>query len=49
MLSSIRVPLSEFSGVDLNNVPSVALVFDETDRGSIFVTDLEFLKTKAEP
>jgi hypothetical protein len=49
ILSSIRVPLSKFSGVDLNDIRSVALVFDQTDRGSIFVTDLEFLKTKAEP
>jgi len=49
VLSSIRVPLSEFSGIDLSNVQSVALVFDQTDRGSIFVTDLEFLKAKAGP
>ena len=36
-------PLSAFAGVDLNDVRSVALVFDATDRGAIFVTDLELL------
>jgi hypothetical protein len=45
VLSSIRVPLSEFSGVDLSNVQSVALVFDQTGRGSILMSDLELLKT----
>jgi len=44
ILSSIRIPLSEFSGVDVSDIRSVALVFDQTERGSIFVTDLEFLK-----
>jgi heat shock protein HslJ len=48
VLSSIRVPLSEFSGIDLSNVQSVALVFDQTDRGAIFMTDLEFLKARPE-
>jgi hypothetical protein len=44
ILSSIRVPLSAFTGVDLNDVRSVALVFDATDRGAIFVADLELLR-----
>ncbi len=46
ILNSIRVPLSEFSGVDLSDIRSVALVFNQTDHGSIFVTDLEFLKAE---
>jgi len=44
ILSSIRIPLSKFSGVDLSDVRSVALVFDATDSGAIFLTDLELLK-----
>ncbi len=45
VLSSIRVPLTAFSGVDQGNVQSIALVFDATDRGAIFLTDLELLRT----
>ena len=48
ILSSIGVPLSSFSqprDVDLSDVRSVALVFDATERGAIFVTDLELLRT----
>jgi hypothetical protein len=44
ILSSIRVPLSKFTDADLSDIRSVALVFDQTNRGSIFVTDLEFLR-----
>jgi heat shock protein HslJ len=44
VLSSIRVPLSAFEGVDLTDLRSVALVFDSQPRGAVFVTDLEFLK-----
>ena len=45
VLSSIRVPLTAFSGVDLGNVQSIALVFDATNSGAIFLTDLELLRT----
>ena len=45
VLSSIRIPLAAFSGIDLNNVQSIALLFDATDRGAIFLTDLELLRT----
>ena len=44
VLSSIRVPLTAFSGVDLGNVQSIALVFDATNSGAIFMTDLELLR-----
>lgn len=44
ILSSIRVPLTSFTGVDLSNIQSIALVFDATDTGAIFVTDLELLR-----
>ena len=42
-MSSIRVPLIAFTGIDLGNVVEVALVFDQTDSGRIFVADLEFI------
>jgi hypothetical protein len=46
ILSSIRIPLSKFSGVDLSDVRSVALVFDATDSGVIFLADLELLRVQ---
>ena len=45
LLSSIRVPLTEFAGVDLSDIQSVALVFDTTGSGTIFISDLELLRT----
>ena len=45
ILSSIRAPLARFAGVDLGDIRSVALVFDATERGAIFMTDLELLRT----
>lgn len=45
LLSSIRVPLAAFSGVDLSDVQSVTLVFDAMGRGAIFIADLELLMT----
>jgi len=44
ILSSIRVPLTMFSGVDLSNISAISLVFDAADSGAIFVTDLELLR-----
>ena len=46
ILSSIRVPLARFTGVDLSDIRSVALVFDAAERGAIFLTDLELLRTE---
>jgi dienelactone hydrolase len=42
-MSSIRVPLAAFAGIDLGSVVEVALVFDQTDSGRLFVADLEFV------
>ena len=44
LMSSIRVPLYRFSAVDLKDIQSIALVFDLTESGAIFITDLEFLQ-----
>jgi len=45
LLSSIRVPLYRFEGVNLADIQSLALVFNQTESGTIFITDLEFLRT----
>ena len=44
ILSSIRVPLEAFSGVDLSDIQSIDLVFDANDSGAIFLADLELLQ-----
>jgi dienelactone hydrolase len=43
-LAAVRIPLSEFAGVDLTRIESLALVFDQSERGALFVTDLELLR-----
>ena len=42
-LATVRIPLSAFQGVDLSNVEAVALVFDQSESGSMFFADLEFV------
>jgi dienelactone hydrolase len=42
-MSSIRLPLTAFAGIDLGNVVEVSLVFDQTGSGRLFVADLEFV------
>jgi hypothetical protein len=42
-MSSIRIPLSDFKGVDLSRVNSVGLALDGQPTGSILIADLEFL------
>lgn len=44
IISSVRVPLASFAGVDLTDLRSVVLEFDETPSGAIYLTDLEFLE-----
>ena len=45
----IHIPLAAFSDVDLANIAEVALVFDQTPKGALFVADWEFVKPKQEP
>lgn len=40
-LLPVRVPLAQFAGVDLATITDVALVFDQTPSGSLFVADLQ--------
>jgi hypothetical protein len=42
VLNTVRVPLSAFGGVNLNNVRSVQFVFNERFQGGVLVTDLAF-------
>jgi dienelactone hydrolase len=39
-MTTVRVPLVEFGGVDLSDVAEVALVFDQTASGTLFVADV---------
>jgi len=43
-MTSIRLLLSDFSGVDLSLVSEIALLFDRTDSGSLFMGDLELVR-----
>ena len=40
-MTTVRVPLVSFAGVDLSDVDEVALVFDQTASGTLFVADVE--------
>ncbi len=43
-LTALRIPLSRFSSVRLAEVAEVALVFDQTDSGALFLADLEWVR-----
>lgn len=38
--TTVRVPLASFAGIDLNDVAEVALVFDQTTSGTLFIADV---------
>lgn len=42
VLSTVRVPLSAFSGVDMADVRSVQLLFNRAAKGAVLVSDLAF-------
>lgn len=42
VLNTVRVPLSAFGGVNLNNIRSVQLTFDERLAGAVLITDVAF-------
>ncbi len=42
VLNAVQIPLSAFSGVNLADVASLELVFDQTASGSVQMTDLMF-------
>jgi hypothetical protein len=39
-MSTLRIPLEQFSGVDLANIVEIVLRFDQTESGALFVADL---------
>jgi pimeloyl-ACP methyl ester carboxylesterase len=43
-LTTIRLPLSAFTGVDLSQISEVALLFDQTPSGALFVSDVEWVR-----
>ncbi len=42
-LTTIRLPLGAFAGVDLTDIREIALEFDQTPRGALFMADVEAL------
>ncbi len=42
VLNTVRIPLSAFGGVNLNNVRSVQFTFDERLQGAVLITDVAF-------
>lgn len=43
-LTTIRLPLSAFDGVDLSQIAEIALLFDQTESGSLFMGDVEWIR-----
>ncbi|MBE2224666.1 MAG: hypothetical protein IAF02_24210 [Anaerolineae bacterium] len=43
-MTTVRLLVSDFAGVDLTQISEVALVFDQTPSGSLFMGDMEFVK-----
>jgi len=43
-LTSIRMPLGDFSGVNLAEIREILLFFDQTPSGTLFISDLELVR-----
>jgi hypothetical protein len=43
-MTTIRLMLADFSGVDLTAISEIALVFDQTSSGSLFTGDIELVR-----
>ena len=43
-MTKIRLPLSDFDGIDLADVSEIALLFDQTPSGSLFMGDVEWVR-----
>ena len=44
-LTTVRLPLRDFAGVDLSDVAEIALVFDQTPSGTLFLSDVEWVRS----
>ena len=40
----VHIPLKEFASIDLANIAEIALLFDQSPSGAVFVGDLELVK-----
>ncbi len=45
-MTTVRLPLSDFAGVNLSDIRELALVFDRTPTGSIFIGDVEAVRSQ---
>jgi hypothetical protein len=43
-MRTLRTPLDEFTSVDLSQIVEIALLFDRSETGAIFIADLELVK-----
>ncbi|HSN74888.1 MAG TPA: hypothetical protein VL334_07330 [Anaerolineae bacterium] len=43
-LTTIRLPLVSYAGVDLSDIAEIALIFDQTPGGALFLADLELVR-----
>ena len=43
-LTTIRLPVKDFEGIDLSDIREMALVFDQTPSGSLFMGDVEVVR-----
>ncbi|NJD58661.1 MAG: hypothetical protein FIA98_04595 [Anaerolineae bacterium] len=43
-LTSIRMQLSDFTGVDLSAIREITLLFDQSSSGSLFISDFELVR-----
>ena len=46
-MTTIRVSLADFAGVNLADVTEIALLFDRTASGNLFLGDLELVRPAA--
>ncbi len=46
-MTTIRLRLSDFAGVDLGDIQEIGLLFDQTASGSLFVGDVELVRASA--
>jgi hypothetical protein len=48
-LTTVRILMSDLQGVDQTDIREIALVFDQTPTGSLFMGDLEWVQSAALP
>jgi hypothetical protein len=45
-MAIVRLPLKDFEGVNLSDIRELALVFDRTPSGSLFIGDVEVVRSQ---